>query len=171
MINLIKERYEIWVSKIETFIPKTEAKDVLDSVLLSMLERHKDITHFGCPDCYIINACKTAYFSKTSAYNRQYERHIPTTNIEDENIQDVIEDITPERSEGTEDEIPDVLSILEKAPFCWWEKELFKRKVLEGKTLKEMGEECNLTVGQVWYSYNKVRQWLKKNIDFNYGKK
>lgn len=163
MINLIKERYEIWVSKIETFIPKTEAKDVLNSVLLSMLERDKNITEFGCPDCYIINACKTAYFSKTSAYSRQYGRHIQTTNIDDENVEDVVEE--------DEDEIPDVLSILEKAPFCWWEKELFKRKVLEGKTLKEMGEECNLTVGQVWYSYNKVRKWLKKNIDFNYGKK
>lgn len=163
MFDLIQERYDIWVSKIETFIPKTEAKDVLNSVLLSMLERDKNITEFGCPDCYIINACKTAYFSKTSAYNREYERHIHTSNIDDENVEDVVEE--------DEDEIPDVLSILENAPFCWWEKELFKRKVLEGKTLREMSEECNLTVGQVWYSYNKVRQWLKKNIEYNYGKK
>lgn len=163
MFDLIQERYEMWASKIETFIPKTEAKDVLDYVLLSILERDKDITDFGCPDCYIINACKRAYFSKkTSTYSRQYERHIHTTNIEDENVEDIVEEY--------EDEIPDVLSILENAPFCWWEKELFKRKVLEGKTLKEMGEECNLTVRQVWYSYNKVRQWLKKNITYNYGK-
>lgn len=163
MFDLIQERYDIWVADIETFIPKTEAKDVLDSVLLSMLERDKKITDFGCPDCYIINACKTAYFSKTSAYNREYERHIHTSNIDDENVEDVVEE--------DDDEIPDVLTILEAAPFCWWEKELFKRKVLEDKTLKEMSEECNLSVGQVWYSYNKVRQWLKKNITYNYGKK
>ena len=44
------------------------------------------------------------------------------------------------------------------------QKKGIPHKVLEGKTLKEMSEECNLTVRQVWYSYNKVRQWLKKNI-------
>lgn len=157
---MIEEKYDIWLSKISKFIPKEDAREVLNIVLLSLIERNFSFDGYICPDCYIINACKIQYWSKNSTYNRQMGNQVNKVEIDEEVIK--IDDPEPDPYMEI-----DIWKEIDNSPFCWWEKEMFKRKILEGKTLKEMSEECNLTQGQIWYSYNKIRKYLKKSIKSN----
>ena len=58
--------------------------------------------------------------------------------------------------------ITDVYSALDRTKCSWWEKEYFKRKVLEGKTNEEMASEIGIDRRQGEYSYNKVKKRLRK---------
>ena len=155
MNQIINEKYDLWVSKLHGYIPEEDITDVLNSVLLSLLQRGMTSEEFDCIDCYVLNACKIAYYSKTSPYNRELRRF--TIRAEIDELAEMPED-EPEPS------FPNVMKLIEESPFCWWEKELFKRKVLEDKTLEEMAAECNISTGKVWYSYNKVRKYLQNKL-------
>lgn len=161
----INTNYGAWVRRLKAYIPQDYITDVLNSVLLSLLEREYPLTSLVHPDIYVINACKMAWYSKESAYSRQLKRHVHTIPLDE-----APELMDEEPEEDEENNCVEIIHIIDESPFCWWEKELFKRKVLEDKTLKEMSADCNLTVGQVWYSYNKVRKYLQKKLE-EYAKK
>ena len=159
----VEANYNKWLSKISCIVPADEAGDVLNSVLLSMYERgiepDEDI---DCLECYIVSACKMAYRSPNSPYNRQLERHIRHIPFEE------VAGAEVEEVDDEDDELKniDIIDLIHSSPFSWYEKELFTRRLLEndGKTLKEMAAECNLTPSQVWYTHRKLKSYLKEKI-------
>ena len=156
--DVVEQNYNGWLMKVKTFVPENEAGDVLDSVILSMLERGMDADDLECVECYVLRACKLAFISKNSPYNRQLENHIVKIGLDEYGDGDGVVD------EPVEELDFNIWDVIANAPFSWWEKEVFKRKVLENKTLQEMADETNLSVSQVWYSYNKVRKYLQTQI-------
>lgn len=158
MNDFIEHHYDQWAKYLKKYIPETEVCDVINDVLVSIYDRNFDLMKLDRPDLYVIKACRRAWFSRQSNYSRRRGRNYPTSPLEDYSEVLIVEE---EDDTKTAEEI---IYIIDHSPFCWWEKELFKRKALEGKTLDEMALECNLSKGQVWYSYNKVRMWLQKNL-------
>lgn len=161
----VSMNYNKWLNKIKNIVPADEAGDVLDSVLLSMFERGIDPDEdLDCLECYIVSSCKIAYRSPNSPYNRQLERHIRHINYDDAIGSGEVNEV-----EDDEDDVLkniDIIQLIQESPFSWYEKELFKRRLLEndGKTLKEMAQECNLTPSQVWYTHRKLKSYLKEKI-------
>lgn len=161
----IQMNYDKWLDRIKTFIPINDAGDVLNSVLLSMLERELDVENdVDCLECYIVSSCKLAYRSPNSPYNRQLERHKHFLQFDDAIASgEYIED-----ADNDDDEMKkiDIFKLIQESPFSWYEKELFKRRLLEndGKTLKQMAIECNLSPSQVWYTHRKIKNYLKDKI-------
>lgn len=158
--------YDKWLIKIKNIVPEDEAGDVLNSVLLSMMERNINVDNdIDCLECYIVSSCKIAYRSPNSPYNRQLGRHIKTINFDDAISTGIADE---EITDDEEDKFKniDIIKLIQESPFSWYEKELFKRRLLEnnGKTLKEMAKECNLSPSQVWYSHRKVKNYLKEKI-------
>lgn len=161
----ITAKYNDWVEQLRKFIPGDEAIDVLHTVLLSVMERGleegREIRNL---DKYIIGSCRMAYFSKNSPYNRERGwREYPSDTIEPEQA----DTTDKEENEGKKD----VWRLIDEAPFSWWEKEVFKRKILENKTFAELANETKLNIGQVWYSFAKVRKHLKNKYDGQTEKK
>lgn len=162
----VELNYNKWLTKIKNIVPEDEAGDVLNSVLLSMMERNINVDNdIDCLECYIVSSCKIAYRSPNSPYNRQLGRHIKTINFDDAISTGIAdEEITDDEDDNLKD--VDIIKLIADSPFSWYEKELFKRRLLEndGKTLKEMAIECNLTPSQVWYTHRKIKTYLKDKI-------
>lgn len=64
--------------------------------------------------------------------------------------------------EQHEEVVADVFEALDATGCSWWEKEYFKRKVLEGKTNAEMSDDIGITVSKCEYSFTKVKRKLKE---------
>lgn len=161
----ITMNYNKWLERVKTFIPSDEAGDVLNSVLLSILERNLDIENdVDCLECYIVSSCKLAYRSPNSPYNRQLERHKHFLQFDD-GIATGNEDYADDNDDDEMKKV-DIFKMIAESPFSWYEKELFKRRLLEndGKTLKQMAIECNLSPSQVWYTHRKIKNYLKEKI-------
>lgn len=73
-----------------------------------------------------------------------------------------LEDVYVAEEERDEEIVTDVYEALDRTGCSWWEKEYFKRKVLEGKTNAEMAREIGIDRRQGEYSYNKVKNRLRK---------
>ena len=161
----VSMNYNKWLGKIKNIVPADEAGDVLDSVLLSMMERGIDPDEdLDCLECYIVSSCKIAYRSPNSPYNRQLERHIRHINYDDAIGNGEVNDAEDDEDDPLRN--IDIIQLIAESPFSWYEKELFKRRLLEndGKTLKEMAQECNLTPSQVWYTHRKLKSYLREKI-------
>lgn len=162
----VEANYKKWLQKISGIVPQDEAGDVLNSVILSMFERNIEPDNdIDCLECYIVSSCKIAYRSPNSPYNRQLGRHITTINFDDAiSTGTMNEEITDDEDDKFKN--IDIIKLIQESPFSWYEKELFKRRLLEndGKTLKEMAKECNLSPSQVWYTHRKVKNYLKEKI-------
>lgn len=153
---IIASNYQKWQQKIvQCGIPEGDALDVLHSVILSLYERNLSEEYIRNIDTYIVSACRIAYFSPNSPYRKQYGREVPVG--DDIDCEAVIDD-------DCEEEELDIWTEIETAPFSWWEKEAFKRKILEDKTLQEIADESNLSLGQVYYSFCKVKNYLKNKL-------
>lgn len=165
-INL---NYTKWMDKVRKVVPADEAGDVLHTVLLSMLERDQaeklSPEEIDCLDCYVVSSCKMAYRSPNSPYSRQLDRHLQRVDFDEAVHAGEVDEEEPD--EGDRMEGLDIIAIVNESPFSWYEKELFKRRLLEdgGKTLKRMAEECNLSPSQVWYTHRKIKQYIKQKID------
>lgn len=154
--DVVERNYNGWLAKVKTFVPDTEAGDVLDGVILSMMERGLEADDLDCVECYVLRACKLAYHSPNSPHNRELEKHIIKIGLDEYGDVD-----------GGDEPVEynfNIWDVIQSAPFSWWEKEVFKRKVLENKTLQEMADETNLSISQLWYSYNKIRKYLQTKI-------
>ena len=146
----IRQKYDIWLAQVKRFAGD-EACDVLNDVLVYMYD------HNIVPDTdyYVIKSCKNSLYCKNSPYSRKRDKHLPFTDYDGELFEE-----TPE--EDLDDmEAIDIWAAIEIIDCSWWEKELFKRKVLEDKSFQEIADDTGLTVGQVYYSYIKVKNALK----------
>lgn len=149
----IEQKYDLWLKSVRQFAGE-DACDVLNDVLVYMYD------HNIVPDTdyYVIKSCKNSLFCRNSPYARKRDRHLQFVELDGGFSVE-----TPE--EDPEDiELLDVWSAIEDIGCSWWEKELFKRKVLEDKTFQEIANEVGLTLGQVYYSYIKVRDSLKNTL-------
>ena len=152
--TLCAERYNVWLTKVKAFAG-VDAADVLNDLIVYMAVREI----MPETDYYVVRACRTNYISNTSNYNRERERHFKFKSVDELELDP--EDLSDELT--TAYDSIDVWALLDKADdLSWWEKECFKRKYLEGQTLKQMSEDTGLTIGQVYYSINKVKKNLKK---------
>jgi hypothetical protein len=72
-----------------------------------------------------------------------------------------------------QDEFPiDICEYIDTTPgLSWWEKECFKRKIIEKKTFKELEDEYNIPAYSIQYSYNKVIKKIRKRYDKEYPDK
>lgn len=157
--TIISDNYEKWVLKVSKVVPECDTKDVLHYVIVSLYNRNIEDDFFFNIDAYIVQSCRLAYYSKTSSYNKYKVKEVQLgDNVIKEDDYDT----------EVEDDI-DIWPIIDEAPFSWWERELFKRKILEDKTFDELAKECNLSLGQVYYSYSKVRTWLKDKLSEKYN--
>lgn len=146
----ISDNYSKWLS-IAKRICGTKAEDVLHTLLLQILEK-EDTSYIENWDSYISKSIYVSAYSKTSPYNRIWNR----LQVVEWNDDIEYPDIEPQE---------DIWTAIDDAPFSWWEKEVFKRKVLEEKTFQEIADEAGINIGQAYYSFNKVRNWLKKHIN------
>ena len=146
----IRQKYNLWLSQVKHFAGD-EACDVLNDVLVYMYD------HNIVPDTdyYVIKSCKNSLYCKNSPYARKRDKHLPFTDYDGE----LFEEMPEEDSDDMES--IDIWATIETIECSWWEKELFKRKVLEDKSFQEIADDTGLTVGQVYYSYIKVKNALK----------
>lgn len=156
-----KEQYDYCFNALKKYIPEEPLKDCLQETLLIVCEMNfKDTPENTCK--YIIRSTYTNYFSNTSSYAYKFRNK----RISDLCDISMLEEEIPE--EPTEIDNFDIFSAIDKVKTsCWWEKEVVKRKILEGKTFKELAKEYNLSVNQVVYSYYKTIKNIKKSIEEN----
>jgi len=157
----IEKNYNVWLSTISCILPEEWANDVMHEVLVTMLEKRN--VEYKCVDCYVIRACMRAY-KQVRGIAGKLGCHDNKTSISD--IDDGVFDEDFDDDEEVYNNI-DVWRELEIAPLSWWEKEVFKRKVLEGKSFRKLAAETNIKTYMVFYTYKKVIKVLKSQI---YGK-
>lgn len=156
-----KEQYDHCYKTLKKCIPENAVGDVLQEILLQICEKgDEDINDI---EAYVIGAAYKSYWSRYSPYARKFKQNPLHNNIIDISM---IEEEIPE--EPSEIDNFDIFSAIDEVKTsCWWEKEVVKRKILEGKTFKELAKEYNLSVNQVVYSYYKTIQNIKKSIKEN----
>lgn len=165
--ELVKTHYNTWIENAKKFISEDDVYDVVDGIVLSLYERPQFTISEADIDKYINGAAKISYWSSNSPYNRELENHIQYTELDDaQNVS-----FQPEIVEDDDDLIRAhnlVEYINGLKDISWWEKQCFLRKVLEDKTFREMADELNCTIGQVFYSYRKVKNYLAKKLENYY---
>lgn len=156
-MEITEEQYNFWKKELLKFIPREDIQEVLHEVLLQFLtgDYHPD-----CLDAYIIGSCCRSYYSTTSPYARQENKHLIVTELGNYDRED---------ANLTDYEKLDILKYIDDLKgVSWWEKECFKRKILEDKTFKKLAEEYDLMDYQVIHSYKKVRNLLRKKLKKDY---
>lgn len=157
-MQLSEKEYNLCLNTIKQRIPKSEAEELLHTVLLQLLEKEDDREGYGSV-AHIIATCFKAYFSNYSPY--KYNKHKLVFNSDYLEECDILEE---------EDELADLPDyICDFIDNCkdisWWEKELVKRKHLENKTFKELAEETNIGERQVIYSYYKAIKKIRQQYE------
>lgn len=154
-----KEQYDYCYTQLKKYIPESEVGDVLQEILLQICEQEND--KINDIIAYVLAAAYKSYWSKYSPYARKYKSSPLENNLVDISL---IEEIVPE--EPGEIDNFDIFAEIDKVEnACWWEKEVVKRKILEGKNFKELAKEYNLSINQVVYSYYKTIRNIKKSIE------
>lgn len=151
----IEANYNKWVDKLSRIMGEDKAKDVLHSVIISLYDRDIPDDYIRDIDGYIIKSAKLSAFSPNGQYRRMCIK---------ENLVDPQEFVIADVEDNQDDNDFDIWKEIDDSPFSWWEKEVFKRKILEDKTLQELADETNLSLGQVYYSFCKVRNYLKNKL-------
>lgn len=151
----IEANYNKWVDKLSRIMGEDKAKDVLHSVILSLYDRDIPDDYIRDIDSYIIKSAKLSAYSPNGQYRRMCIK---------ENLVDPQEFVIADIEDNQDDNDFDIWKEIDDSPFSWWEKEVFKRKILEDKTLQELADETNLSLGQVYYSFCKVRNYLKNKL-------
>lgn len=154
-INLneaVERNYEKWLKAAKKNVPTDKAEDILHTVIIQLYDSKTPLESIGNLDAYIARSVWISHISNNSLYNRTWKsREVLGVDVE-----------TPEPIDEEDDETDaDVWKMIDDCGCSWWEKEIFKRKVLEEKTFAEIAEETNLSLGQVYYSFRKVRNACK----------
>lgn len=159
----IVRHYEKWKKDILRLLTsdEEEAVDILNDIIITLynrIEKEGFLEVKNLPG-YIHIATRYSKISKTSAYqrlrgtNREYTSLGEVLNLPD--TQDTYEEIHC---------FAEVKDCLDESDFSWWEKEIFLRKNLEGKSKSQMADEIGITEGQFNYLYEKVKKYLKNNL-------
>lgn len=154
-INLneaVEQNYEKWLKAAKKNVPSDKAEDILHTVIIQLYDSKTPLESIGNLDAYIARSVWISYISNNSLYNRTWHSK--------EVLESDFEPIEP-IDEEIEEIGCDVWDMIDRCGCSWWEKEIFKRKVLEDKTFAEIAEETNLSLGQVYYSFRKVRNACK----------
>ena len=148
----IEQNYEKWLNTAKKSVPADKAADTLHTVIIQLYDSGTPLESIVNLDAYIARSVWISYISNKSLYNRTWKsREVLGVDVE-----------TPEPIDEEEDETDaDVWKMIDDCGCSWWEKEIFKRKVLEEKTFAEIAEETHLSLGQVYYSFRKVRNACK----------
>lgn len=154
-----KEQYDYCYEHLKKCIPESAVEDVLQEILLQICEKGDD--DINDVISYIISSAYKSYWSNTSPYAKKFKQVPFQDNLIDISL--IEQEIPEEPSEVDNFDIFAEIDNVENA--CWWEKEAVKRKILEGKTFKELAKEYNLSVNQVVYSYYKTIRNIKKSIE------
>lgn len=158
---LTTERYETLLKEARRYIPAADADDVLHEVVLQLLESGNELDDYPS---YVARACWRSYKSTTSPYARKYGKGNPTVELDgtEENIPDEVDELAS----------VDVLKMIADTPnLCWWEREAVKRKVIEGKTYKEVAEEWDITPDQAIYSIHTAINNIRNHYNISVMKK
>lgn len=152
---LTDERYDKLLTEVSRYVPDDECAEVLHEVLCQMLEKDTKCDDYAS---YIVRAAYRSYNSTTSPYARKHAHNVTEVELSGREF-----DIADE-----EDELAcvDILKLIEECDgVSWYEKEVLKRKQIEGKTFKQLAEEYNLTKDQVIYSYYKAARKIGEKFN------
>lgn len=159
----IRKKYNKWKRDILRLLTsdEEEATDILNDLIVTLYNRIDEVGFIEVKnlDGYIHIATRYSKTSKTSAYqrlrgqNREYTSLGEALNLPD--TRDTYEEIHC---------FAEVKDCLDESDFSWWEKEIFLRKNLEGKSKSQMADEIGITEGQFNYLYEKVKKYLKNNL-------
>lgn len=159
----IVRHYEKWKKDILRLLTsdEEEAVDILNDIIITLYNRieKEGFLEVKNLDGYIHIATRYSKTSKTSAYQRKR-----AMNREYCSLGEAIN--LPDKEENSKEIhcFAEVKDCLEESSFSWWEKEIFLRKNLEGKSKSQMADEIGITEGQFNYLYEKVKKYLKNNL-------
>lgn len=135
---MTNEDYKVLLSLVKDFA-KEDAEDILHDALVVAL------TH-QCVDfnAYVMRVAWHLWKQKGKGGEVTFEDVDVAEENEEQNV------------------VEDVYKAIDATGCSWWEKEYFKRKVLEGKTNAEMSVEVGIPVSQCRYTYLKVRRKIRQ---------
>ena len=148
----IEQNYEKWLKTAKKCVPADKAEDILHTVIIQLFDSKTPLESIENIEAYIARSVWISYISNNSLYNRTWRS---------KEVLGLDGDVEEPFDEPDLDEQDNVWTMIDQCGCSWWEKEIFKRKVLEDKTFAEIAEETHLSIGQVYYSFKKVRNACK----------